>query len=444
MTTAAALAKFATDTRFEHLPPRAIEHAKVVMASTIASAAMGRDIESAKAFREMAQERGGTPEAAIWFDTGPKLPVMDTARTNAIMSDAAASDDTDLAAAAHLGTVTSTAAIAMGERERATGRDVLAAIVVGYEIGHRIGEHIRPAETGFHPGVIPIFAATVAAGKLMKLTPGQMTQAIALAATSIGGSRVAADASCAREYDAALSSTLAVTAAMSAAKGFTTATAILEMPRGYFEVFKGHDLEGVTRGLGESWGIVDDLAVKLMPGAWINHALAESAWTCAIEGDIRPDEVERIAVRGRRSTRHLVYHPTDLTGVAHSLPYMVAASVVDRTYSWHHVTPAKFMDPVIGALQNKVVGAEEASPYASRGGGTVTITTKQGRSYSHTFKAPRGSGPRGIEWADIAAKYRALTPLSGLSPQNIEKSLGVIQRFEDAPAVSALTDLLRV
>ena len=60
------------------------------------------------------------------------------------MSDAAASDDTDLAAAAHLGTVTSTTAIAMGERQRACGRDVLAAIVVGYEIGHRIGERVRP------------------------------------------------------------------------------------------------------------------------------------------------------------------------------------------------------------------------------------------------------------------------------------------------------------
>jgi len=282
------------------------------------------------------------------------------------MSDSAASDDTDLAAAAHLGTVLSTAAIAMGERHRASGCDVLTAIVVGYEIGHRIGERIRPAEAGFHPGVITIFSATVAAGWLMKLAHGQMTQAIALAATSIGGSRAAANVSCAREYDAALSSMLAVTAAMSASRGFTTETRILEMPRGYFEVFKGRDLEGVASGLGESWGIVEDLAIKLMPGAWINHALAEAAWTCATAADIKPDEVERISVQGRGSNRHMVYHPTDLTGVAHSLPYMVAASVVDRTYTWQHVIPEKFMDPVIGALQDKVVGDAEVSPHAAR------------------------------------------------------------------------------
>ena len=443
-TTAATLANFATDTRFEHLPASAVEHAKFAMASTIASAAMGRDIDSAKVFREMARERGGTPDATLWFDGGPKLPVMDAARTNAIMSDSAASDDSDLAAHAHLGTVTSTTAIAMGERQHASGRDVLAAIVVGYEIGNRIGRHIRPAEVGFHPGVITIFAATVAAGKLLKLSREQMTQAIALAATSIGGSRVAADLSCAREYDAALSSTLAVTAAMAAAKGFTTETQIMEMPRGYFEVFKGHDLEGVTRGLGESWGIVNDLAIKLMPGAWVYHALAEAAWTCAVEGDITPDAVARIEVQTRRSVKHHIYHPTDLTTVAHSMPYMVAASVVDRTYSWHHAAPAKFKDARIGALQDKVVGTEQPSPHAHRGGGTVTITTSEGRSYSQTFEAPRGSGPRGIEWADVSAKYRALTPLSGLSQRNIDRSLDVVQRFEEAQSVSALTDLLRV
>ncbi len=443
MTTAAALAKFATDTSFENLPARAIEHARFVLASTIASAAMGRDIDSAKVFREMARERGGKPEATLWFDDGPGLPVSDAACTNAIMSDAAASDDTDLAAAAHLGTVTSAAAIAMGERQRAGGRDVLAAIVVGYEIGHRIGERVRPAEAGFHPGVITIFSATVAAGRLLKLTHEQMTQAIALAATSIGGSRAAANASCAREYDAALSATLAVTAATAASKGFTADTRILEMPRGYFEVFKGRDADGVTSGLGESWGIVDDLAIKLMPGAWINHALAEAAWTCATEADIKPAEVERISVRGRGSARHMLYHPTDLTGVAHSLPYMVAAAVVDRTYTWEHAAPGKFRDPVIGELQDKVVGDAEVSPHADRGGGTVTIATKDGRVHSHTFTAPRGSGPRGIEWADIAAKYRALAPLGGLSAQNVAASLGVIQSFEEAQAVSALTDFLR-
>ena len=151
-----------------------------MIASTIASAASGRSIESAQAFRELARERGGTPQATLWFDAGPKLPVMDAARANAIMSDAAASDDTDLAAHAHWAPSPRPLRSRWVSVERASGREILAAIVLGYEVGHRIGERIEPADAGFHPGVITIFAATVAAGKLMNLTHAQMTQAIAL------------------------------------------------------------------------------------------------------------------------------------------------------------------------------------------------------------------------------------------------------------------------
>ena len=443
MSIAEKLAALATGFPSGKLPPLAIERAKMIIASTVASAASGQNIDSARAFIEMSRERGGKAESTVWFDQGPALPVMDAARVNAIMSDSAASDDSDIAAAAHLGTVTSTAAIAMGERMGSSGREILDAIVIGYETGHRIGERVKPAEAGFHPGVITIFSATVAAGRLMKLSPEHMKQAICLAATSIGGSRSAADESSAREYDAVLSSMLAVTAAMAAAKGFTTQTEIFEMPRGYFEIFKGHDVENLTGGFGESWGIIDDLAIKLMPGAWTNHACTEAAWMCAVKGDIRPEDVEKIIVQGKKSSRHLHYHPHDLTTVAHSLPYMAAAAVVDRIYTWHHFLPEKYRDPVILALHEKVVAADTLSPHAPRGGGSATVILKDGRSVSHTCEAPFGSGPRGIDWKDIEAKYRALTPQGGMSPQRIESSLAAIRRFDESAGAGTLTALLR-
>jgi 2-methylcitrate dehydratase PrpD len=377
----------------------------VIVASTIASAAMGRDIGSTVIFRELAKERGGTPESSIWFDAGPNLPVMDAARTNAIMSDAAASDDTDLAGSGHLGTVTSTAAIAMGERCGASPRDVLAAIVLGYDIANRIGRRTHSGEIGFHAGVNTIFGATVAAGKVMGLGAKEMSHAISLAATSIGGNGVAANTSWVREYDACLSAELAITAVQAAAKGFFAEVKVLEMPRGSLEVFQTEDIEGITKDLGKRWGILEDLAIKLMPGTWAYQALAEAAWTATKEGDLKPEEVAQITVSSRRFGPHLVYHPTDLIGVAHSLPYMLAASVVDRTYSWEHAAPEKYLDPVINAMQDKVVNGDP-SPYAARGGGSVIITTTDGRTYSCTMEAPGGSGPRGAAGRPVGRPHR--------------------------------------
>src|SRR5215468_7709705 len=119
MSIARELARFLTNTRADDLPPLARERARMVIASTIASAAMGSDIVSSRIIREIARERGGAPEATVWFDGEGALPAAEAARVNAMMSDAAASDDSDLRSIAHIGTIVSTTAIAMAERSGA-------------------------------------------------------------------------------------------------------------------------------------------------------------------------------------------------------------------------------------------------------------------------------------------------------------------------------------
>jgi hypothetical protein len=80
------LARFLHAVRFEDLPRVAVEHAKIVVASTLASAAAGSRIESARIIRELAKEQGGRPEATVWFD-GAHVPIVKP-RVNAVQSDA--------------------------------------------------------------------------------------------------------------------------------------------------------------------------------------------------------------------------------------------------------------------------------------------------------------------------------------------------------------------
>ncbi len=88
MTIATDFADFLTRTRYDDLPEQAVDHAAMLIASTIASAASGKEIQSAAIIRDLSRERGGTPEASVWFDSGPKLPAIYAARANALMSDA--------------------------------------------------------------------------------------------------------------------------------------------------------------------------------------------------------------------------------------------------------------------------------------------------------------------------------------------------------------------
>src|SRR2546425_10046989 len=296
MSVAGELARFVTGTSVDALPPLAVERARMVIASTIASAAMGVDIVSSRIIRELAMERGGAEQATLWFDGGRRLPIADAARVNAVMSDAAASDDSDLRSIAHIGTIVSTTSIAMAEQTGADGRDVLAAMVYGYEIAGRIDEALTPgrSERGFHGSIATIFGSAVAAGTLLKLTQGQMTQAIALAATSIGGLMVAANTSVAREYHAGLSAMLGIHAALAAHKGLMAEEHVLEMPRGFFSAYGGDHLEDVTKDLGQAWDITTDMAIKLVHGGHPHHAAAEAAANAAIVGHVDPADVADI------------------------------------------------------------------------------------------------------------------------------------------------------
>lgn len=447
MTVARSLAEFLTQVSYADLPPQTVDHAAMLIASTIASAALGSGIASATIIRALARERGGTPDASIWFDTGPKLPVADAAQVNAVMSDAAASDDSDLRNIVHAGTTLVSTSLAMAERTRASGEEVLAAIVLGYEASGRVGEAITPSfrNKGFHGCLVAIFAGAVATGRLLGLDAARMAQAIALSATSMGGLAAAANTSVAREYHAGLAAMLGVHAALAAQKGYAAEEHILETRQGFFEVYGSTDSKGVTRDLGKDWDIITDMAIKLVPGGHPSHALAEAAANAARAGNISPDDVETITLsRPGVTALSGPLHPTDLIGMAHSPAYFLAAGVADKDFSWVHATEGKITDPVIHRLLGKVrVGApptEHVERYKQ--GATVTIRTKDGRTFSSTVYAPKGSGIRGIDWADVDAKYRTLASHARLSDRQVEESLQMIHDFRHVKHVSALIDLL--
>jgi 2-methylcitrate dehydratase PrpD len=436
------LAQRLNPTKFSDLPAVAIEHAKIVIASTLASAASGSLIESARIVRELAKEHGGKPEATVWFD-GVKLPVHEVARVNAMLSDAAASDDSDIRNTAHEGTTLASTGLAIAERTGASGQDVLCAIVTGYEAAGRIGEARRGGGTGVHASQIVAFGGAVAAAKLLKLTDEQMAHAIGMTAITMGGLSIGTN-SWAREYMGGNAALCGVNAALAANRGFTVNEDILEAPAGFLSVFGGGNTAALTRELKE-WDIVKYLAVKLVPGAHPFSSMVEAAVNAARNGNVRPEDVTKILVSSQSRTVSGSRNPKDLVEAIHSLPYFLASAVADQDFAWVHATPAKIHSPVVARLMALV----EADPSPSSvhydwgWGGTVTIVTTSGARFTSTVDAPRGSAPRGIQWTDVEAKYRALMPDSRLSTKRIEQSLDVIHHFDRVKQVSELISPLK-
>jgi 2-methylcitrate dehydratase PrpD len=188
------------------------------------------------------------------------------------------------------------------------------------------------------------------------------------------------------------------------------------------------------------------MAIKLVPGGHPSHALAEAAANAARAGNISADDVETITLsRPGVTALSGPAHPTDLIEMAHSPAYFLAAGVADHDFSWVHATEAKIKDPIIHQLLDKVrVGpppTEHVEQYKQ--GATVTIRTKDGRTFTSTVYAPKGAGLLGIDWADVDAKYRTLVPQARLCDQQVEASLQVIHDFRSVTHVSALLDQLQ-
>ena len=453
MTVARELAAFLTETRTADLPEQALDYAAMIIASTIASAAFGTGIESAQIIRAMAQERGGRADAAVWFDAGEKLPVTSAIQVNAVLSDAAASDDSDLRNIVHAGTPLTAASLGFAEREGANGEAVLTAIVLGYEAAGRISEAMTPGfkDRGFHGCLGAGFASAVASARMLQLDAERMAQTIALTAVSVGGLATAADTSVSREYHAGLAAMLGANAALAARRGFVGEARILETRRGFFEAFGGVDGAAAgaiaTRDLGVSWDILTDMAIKLVPGGHPYHAIAGAAGNAAREAGVTAEQIDSITIhRPGMPTLRGPLHPADLIDMAHSPAYFAAAGAADRDFSWVHASPAKIGDPVIQGLIDKVcVGAEPTENLNRyRQGATVTILTLDGRTFSNTVFEPKGSAALGISWNDIDAKYRALMPASNLPEREIEMSLTLIHDFRNLADVSRLSNLLRV
>jgi 2-methylcitrate dehydratase PrpD len=449
MTVAFRLAEFLVGQRITDLPQQALDHAAMMIASTIASAACGRNLESSRIIRDLAEERGGRAGSTVWF-TGPGLPIADAAQVNAVMSDAAASDDSDLRNIVHAGTPLTAVSLAIAEQRGLRGDAVLRAMVLGYEAAGRISAAMpRFRERGFHGCHGAIFAAAVASSMLLESDAQRVAQAIALSATSIGGLGAAADTSVAREYHAGLATHLGVNAALAASHGYRCELRILEMRRGFFESVGGAAGEAagaeVLSDLGDGWDIVTDMAIKLVPGGHPYHALAEAAAAAVREANITAEEITNITIsRPGMSALHGPLHPINLIDMAHSPAYFTAAGAADGTFSWEHASATKIADPVIHRLIDLVRVGDPPEDDAARfrQGARVTIRTRDGREMTSTVYVPKGAGALGIAWKDVDAKYRALVPQSGLSLQAVDGSLAMIHELERTSDVKRLIETL--
>jgi len=444
----AVLAEFLTQLAGS-VEPRLLELATVRLVDTSASIIFGAEQPWSNAVIEHALETGATGNSTIiGRPNATSTPAM-TALANGASGHAFELDDVHEEAINHPGAVVIPAALALAEDLNCSGRDLLEAIVVGYEAMGRAGIAVGPAShmlAGFHPtSMSGVFGAAAAAGRLLNFSATELNHAFGIASSLASGTmEFAASGGMAKRIHAGRAAEGGVTAALLAARGFEGASDGLAGRYGFCRIFTDDPrLDLLTDRLGQRW-MIDEITVKPYAACSDIHPMIQAATQLRQEHGLQPEDIESIELDGptKAAVQNDMDGTTSVMAAQYSAQFNVAAALIADPVDPDTYHPDQISGPEISNLQDKVVAirpaAEFDATYAWKMGGRVQINLVDGRVLNATVHGQKGSMHDPLDVDELTSKFTRLA--QGRSHPNLELLLWGVGDAED---LSELTEALR-
>lgn len=419
------------------------------LTDTVASMVFGAEQPWSRAVIEHAIAAGAVGRATVigGSDTGTS-PVM-AALANGASAHGFELDDVHEEAINHPGAVVVPAVLALAEERDCTGRDLLEAIVIGYEAMGRAGIAVGPAAhmlAGFHPtSMSGVFGSAAAAGRLLNFDAVKLNHALGIAASFASGTmEFAASGGMAKRIHAGRAAEGGLTAALLADRGFEGATDGLAGRYGFCRVFTDSpQIELLTEDLGERW-MLDEITVKPYAACSDLHPMIQAAIELRRKYDLEVGDIDRIELDAptKAATQNNMDGTTSVMAAQYSAQFNVAAALIADPTDPATYQPDRISDPAIAALQARVVSIQAAeefdATYAWKMGGRVSIHLVDGRTLSQTVHGQKGSMHDPLDSRELAAKFE------GLTEGRCDSVLGgLLTSIIDAETLDDLTGVLR-
>ncbi|HWI13169.1 MAG TPA: MmgE/PrpD family protein [Burkholderiales bacterium] len=424
--------------------PESSRHAmKRLLLDYLGVAIAGSQTESGRIAREFARRQGKAPQATL-IGGGERVPIAAASFANAISCHSIELDDIDVLALFHFSPPVFSAALAVGEANGASGKDLVAALASGCEVMERASTAANNdlRNRAFHTTpTCGVFGATVAAGKLMKLTAARLTSALGLAGAQASGLMEMYGPSMQKRFNPGPAARNGVTAAAMAHLGFTGADTIFEGERGFLRAFAGRsDGKALVRDLDAPY----ELKIEFKPYSCARPI--HNAIDCAL--DIRsrhapaPGDIRSIVVRRHpdwaeyhQNTSPRTYHEAQV-----SLPYSLAIALIEGGALLAQYTDRKLRHPDVRRLMALTRIESDAS--LPRGVSChTTVTMKTGDTYVSQVDYSKGSIENPMSDDELRGKFDSLAaPVVGRArAAQIAETAMRIERCADVGALLRLT-----
>ena len=444
---------FIVQTSYQDLPEDVLRLSKQCIIDGTAVMLSGSLEEGFRILREYIGQVGGAPDATVLGD-GLRVPAHLAALANGLAGHAMDYDDTQLSPApdrvygllTHPTTPALGAAYPVAESLGVSGKELLLAFAVGFEVECKIAAAIKPKHygQGFHTtGTIGAFGAATAAAKLYGLNTEQTRNALGIAASESSGIR-ANFGTMVKPYHAGRAAENGVVAARLAKLGFQSDPNILDGQWGYFQVTGGgYDEEYIRGQLGRPWTVVEPgVSIKPYPCGSLAHPSMDAMLDLILEHDIRPEQVEEV----RLGTTSMILNalrynePEHALNAKFSIPFCLGILVLERKAGIGQFVDSVVASPRVREMMAKVYpylnDAIEAQGF-DRIRSLIEIRLKDGRTVTKEADTSRGTPQRPFSRGELREKF--LDCSQHLMPEaeadRILETLGTLEKVDNVQSL---------
>lgn len=448
------IARWVATLRFEDLPEDVVARTRQRVLDVLGLSIAGGQVPFGESVRATATLYPGR-EAQLW-GTATRASALGAALVNGALSQALEYDDTHNESIVHMSSPAVAAALALGDRLGANGRDIVTAVAIGNEISARVGS-VTPQQfhkRGFHPsGLFAPFGVCCLAGRLLGLEPAQMANAAGITGSFAAGLiQCWVDGSQSKFIHPGWAAQSGIAAATLARCGVTGPAEVYE---GRFGLFASHlqaaspapAFGRLTDGLGSTWDSLN-ASFKPYPVAHVIHPYITAALRLRERHALDPSMIARVICPVAPYIVGIVCEPdtekrrplTDSHGRV-SMPYTLAEALAIGRIDKNSYAPSSLRNPAILALADRVViVADPTMPGSEQFKGVVVIETIDGRRFEDIEEHNRGSQANPMTDAELESKFRENVD-GTLSGTQAERIIAAVTRLEQMTDVSALTAL---
>ncbi len=447
------IARFIFDTNYENISRDVVEKAKRTALDCMGAALAGIVEPVSQTITAYVTKLGGQPQTSV-FGAGLKVSVQEAALANGVIAHALDYDDCGVKIG-HPSVLVLPGVLSLGEHLGASGRDILTAYIVGLEVEGKLALHadfkLMQARLN-HQTWYGSIGAAAACAKLLKLDVAKTRMALGIAANFACGLS-ANHGSMAGAMAAGNACRNGVVAALMAQEGITANSNIIEAKNGFYDTLVGaghYDAERMAESLGNPFYLESPgIGLKKYPSCYHTHRALDGVFQLLGEHRLSDKDIAEVDVgTSERAMRVLSFsEPETPYQAKYSMPYCIAAAVVDHKVTLETFTDHKFEDRNIVETRKKIhlsfpdvpiwPGLADVGPDTEFVGNPVTIRTTDGRSYGARVDIPRGDPALPLTDDELLTKYRDCA-CSQLRPDDIEHSVGLVLGLDSVADIGTL------